>query len=71
MVSVIELAVFKIFYKFFSMQNLSAISKIMQLVQCDLTFIFIKLSERNNSFVNKWLAFEIINVAIFMKTRFY
>ena len=39
--------------------------------QHDLTFIFIKLSEKRSSFVKIRLVLETKNVASFIKTRFY
>ena len=46
-------------------------SKIRKSAQCDLTFIFIKLSETLNSFTKIRLVLEMKDVASLTKTRFY
>ena len=47
------------------------VSKTPKSVKSNLTFIFIELSKRANSFVKIRLVFEIKNVASFIKTRCY
>ena len=72
---VIAFAVLKILQNLISMEKFwlqitAEASKITKGVQCDHTFIFIKLSEAVNSFVKISLVLEIKNVANFIKTRF-
>ena len=47
------------------------VSKIAKIVQCELIFNFIEISETLNNFVKMYLVLEIRNVASFIKTRFY
>ena len=47
------------------------VSKTPKSVKSNLTFIFIELSKRANSFVKIRLVFEIKIVASFIKTRCY
>ena len=75
MTNVIAFSVWEILYNLVSMQNLclkiAEVSKIAKSVQCDLTFIFIELSETANSFMKIPLVLEIKIVVSFIKTRFY
>ena len=74
---VIAFAVWKILHnisfpcKSLYLQITAKVSKIMKIVQCDLTFIYIELLEALNSFVEIRLVLEIRNVVSFIKIRFY
>ena len=52
------------------LQITAKVSKIMKIVQCDLTFIYIELLEALNSFVEIRLVLEIRNVVSFIKHVF-
>ena len=74
--NVIAFAVLKILHNVLSFKSLclqitAEVSQIKNRVLCDLTFIFIELSETAYSFLKIRLALEIKNVASFTKTRFY
>ena len=57
--------------KIFCLQISADVSKVTKILQCDLNFIFIKLSETANSFVKISLVLEIKNVTNFTKTSFH
>ena len=75
LVKVIAFAVLKILHNLLSIQKSlfanNCWSKMRKSAQHDLTFIFIKLSEKRSSFVKIRLVLETKNVASFIKTRFY
>ena len=58
-------------YRSICLQITPEVRKITKIVQCNITFIFIELSETSENFLKICLIFEIKNVTSFIKTHFY
>ena len=76
LINVIAFAILKILHNLVSVQKILFASKWWskknyKKCPCDITFIFIELSETVNSFVKIRLLFEMKSIASFIKTGVY